>query len=580
MFGVYYTLEQITGKPATIPDLTHALAKLRRSDVIRWLAALSARIGAADGMDLDYQLQLAEFILPADLVTGLQVHLRKEPNMPGCLFHRRQLWFVLQMAVLSCREDTPERLDAEVRSEVARICLMASDILHRIDPKEGPGDGAGEVNRWIASVVIPILDAKDRCEVLARAQAFWFDLQSNPVVRKKMGELGVKDFDAAFTEKYGVRLREFFLILLSVYSGFSANDSRSQNPLLLDEVTYLRPSFCEDDVRRALDAMSQTPDELACKLLTEARQNWGMDFTPLRATPVIHVFPGKYACPDLGLLYRWMLDGLYFMLQKAYPGGQFPQLFGYVFEEYVHGLFREFSSESEVLVRDFYASPKFRGTTDEAGDGIFHRQDTALLMEYKARLLTTREKFGGVREVTFKGIDDILYRDKKGGNKGVAQLAKNLARILRGDRISAGAGQGLDLSGCKHLFPVIVAYEEAVGIEAIRQEADVKLRQALAKERAPTDSVGPLLVLNIDEVEILEDLAHRYSPLAVIHDYVDYLRKNPRDRAGSFRSFVTNHGYGDDREPDRSLVQRIFHRAMELAKAEIEPRQQPAPPAA
>jgi hypothetical protein len=30
MFGVYYTLEQISGKPATIPDLTHALAKLRR----------------------------------------------------------------------------------------------------------------------------------------------------------------------------------------------------------------------------------------------------------------------------------------------------------------------------------------------------------------------------------------------------------------------------------------------------------------------------------------------------------------------------------------------------------------------
>lgn len=77
MFGVYYTLEQITGEPVAIPDLTHALAKLRRSDVIRWLTALSARIGAENGMDLNYQLQLAEFILPAGLVTGLQAHLRK-----------------------------------------------------------------------------------------------------------------------------------------------------------------------------------------------------------------------------------------------------------------------------------------------------------------------------------------------------------------------------------------------------------------------------------------------------------------------------------------------------------------------
>jgi hypothetical protein len=503
MFGVYYTLQQITGKTATIPDLTHVLVKLRRSDVIRWLAALSAGIGAENGMALDHQIQMAEWILPEELITGLQTHLRKEPDVPGCVFHRRQLWFVLQMAVISCKEDTPERPDAEVRSEVGRCCLMASDILQQIDPKEGPGSGVEEVNKWMASIVIPILDAKDRAEVLARAQAFWFDLQANPVVQKKMGELAVKDFDAAFTEKYGICLREFFLILLSVYSGFGGHVVRNQSPMLLDEAAYLLPSFSQDNIRRVLRAISQAPDELACKLMSEARQNWAMDFTPLRGTPVIHVFPGKYACPDLGLLYRWMLDGVYYMLQKAYPEGKFAQLFGYVFEEYIHGLIREFSSESEILIRDFYASPKFRGTTDQAGDGLIHREDTALLMEYKARLLTTREKFGGIREATLKGIDDILYRDKKGGNKGVVQLAKNLARILRGERIAAGNGAGLDLSGCKHLFPVIVAYEEAIALEAVRQEADTKLRAALAKERVPTDRVGPLLLLSIGEVEML-----------------------------------------------------------------------------
>jgi hypothetical protein len=250
-----------------------------------------------------------------------------------------------------------------------------------------------------------------------------------------------------------------------------------------------------------------------------------------------------------------------------------------VFEEYVNGLFREFCSESEVLVRDFYASPKFRGTTDEAGDGIIHRGDTALLMEYKARLLTTREKFGGVREVTLKGIDDILYRDKKGGNKGVVQLAKNLTRILGGERIASGTGEGLDLSGCKHLFPVLVVYEEALALEAVRQEADAKLRQVLANEHVPAGRVGPLLVLNIDEVEILENLVRRRTLLAVIHEYVGYLRENPKERAGSFHSFIINRGYGDERETDRSLVQRTFDRAMELASEEVEARQQAASPA-
>jgi hypothetical protein len=160
-----------------------------------------------------------------------------------------------------------------------------------------------------------------------------------------------------------------------------------------------------------------------------------------------------------------------------------------MFEEYIHGQFREFCSESEILVRDFYASPKpahhgrgWRRHHPPRG----HRPADGV----QGPPAHHGEKFGGVREVTLKGIDDILYRDKKGGNKGVAQLAKNLARILRGERIAAGAGEGLDLSGCKHLFPVIVAYEEAVALEAVRQEAEAKLRQALAKSARPPTASG------------------------------------------------------------------------------------------
>jgi hypothetical protein len=55
-----------------------------------------------------------------------------------------------------------------------------------LHPKEGPGSGVEEVNKWMASIVIPILDAKDRAEVLARAQAFWFDLQANPSYSSEM----------------------------------------------------------------------------------------------------------------------------------------------------------------------------------------------------------------------------------------------------------------------------------------------------------------------------------------------------------------------------------------------------------
>ena len=54
---------------------------------------------------------------------------------------------------------------------------------------------------------------------------------------------------------------------------------------------------------------------------------------------------------------------------------------------------------------------------------------------------------------------------------------------------SAAPGKGLDLSACPHLFPAVVAYEKAVGLEAVRQQADSRLRAALKKEGA--DPVTP-----------------------------------------------------------------------------------------
>jgi hypothetical protein len=69
----------------------------------------------------------------------------------------------------------------------------------------------------------------------------------------------------------------------------------------------------------------------------------------------------------------------------------FGQLFGYIFEKYVTGFFRRFSYEGDALVRTFYAAPRFQGKQEEAGDGILTWSRSALVMEYKTRLLTTRE---------------------------------------------------------------------------------------------------------------------------------------------------------------------------------------------
>src|SRR6266446_7286598 len=108
MMRVYYIFQDIAGWRATVAELTHTLSKLRRSDVIRWLGAIAARISDAGGMELETQLQMAESLLSDELRAGLKEHVRRDQTRVGCVFHRRQVWFVLQMAVLACKEATPE----------------------------------------------------------------------------------------------------------------------------------------------------------------------------------------------------------------------------------------------------------------------------------------------------------------------------------------------------------------------------------------------------------------------------------------------------------------------------------------
>jgi hypothetical protein len=571
IFGVYYGLHDITSRRVAPADLTQALAKLRRSDVIRWVASLARWASEDTALNPNNQMAMAEVMLTAELRDALREHLRKERPGTWCIFHRRQLWFLLQVAVLSCNESVPAVEDEPFRRNIGECCLMASDILQQLETKEPLGEGPEEANRWMMGLVISFLDGRDRLEVLARAQSFWFDLPADPRVRHRFVDRKVPDFDSAFAAKYGLPLREFFLILYTLHLGFEAHAQRNRNPLLLDEASYLWPMFEREHVRRVLSHVSQTPDDLAISLLGTPRQNWATDCAPLREYPVIQVFQGKHACTDLNLLHRCLFDRVYFLLLKAYPDKVFGELFGYIFEEYVNRLFRRFSYEDDVLVRTFYASPRFQGKQEEAGDGLIAWSRSALVMEYKARLLTTRERYGGVTEVLLTGVEDII--GKKGTKKGVYQLASVISRLLAGEKVVAGSPKTLDLKDCPRVYPVLVTFEEALGLESVRQQAETKFIAALQVDHEKRKQVGELLILTVEEVEILEGLALRHSLEDVIQDYANYVRAHPKDRAGSFRSFICNSEYNKNPpRPIDTMVGECYRRAMDHIGPELERR--------
>jgi len=318
--------------------------------------------------------------------------------------------------------------------------------------------------------------------------------------------------------------------------------------------------------------LSQSPDRLACDLFSKPRQNWATDSSLLKANPVIEVFPGKYACPDLGNLHRYLTDGIYFLLQDAYVADRFRQLFGYLFEAYINGLIGQFGIESDVLSRTFWPSPKFVRTNDQACDGLLHDRDFALMMEYKARLLTTREKYAGIPEVTWKGIEDIVAKNGSGGKKGAFQLASSIRRILAGESVVSGKSEFCPTDKTT-IIPVLVAYEGAIGLGSIRRWADGKIRDALKKEGVDPARVGPLLILTIHDIEVLEALAQKNQWVDMIRGFAKYVQDHPDDPMATFGVFLSKNNFQSE-DPGTSFLAMAFSNALKYAEQRLPERTQ------
>src|SRR2546426_8125376 len=98
-----------------------------------------------------------------------------------------------------------------------RCCLIVNDVLQQLETNEPLCEEAEGANRWMTALVIPFLEGRNRIEVLARAQLFWFELPEDPAIRRRFDDLSVPAFDHAFAAKYGMPLREFFLVLYTLH---------------------------------------------------------------------------------------------------------------------------------------------------------------------------------------------------------------------------------------------------------------------------------------------------------------------------------------------------------------------------
>src|SRR4029453_14069990 len=106
-FGPYHTLGELIGRKVILADLISELTKIPRQEVLRWVAGMSTLIERRDGFDKRRKFNFFFALFPADVWKQIGQVLQRRDDLRGSFFHRRQLWFVLQLAIIVCRDVAP-----------------------------------------------------------------------------------------------------------------------------------------------------------------------------------------------------------------------------------------------------------------------------------------------------------------------------------------------------------------------------------------------------------------------------------------------------------------------------------------
>ncbi|ODA34760.1 hypothetical protein [Planctopirus hydrillae] len=547
----YIGIEELNGVKPAVPDLISQLSVLPQSKALAWLCWLSSYISQPENKDIQAQINLCKEFLPPHFQDAYRRHIESETHelgSPGRLFHIQQIWLMVQMTVICCKDETVEIPHMEFVHKIAVASLMANTILIQIDDVVRPEPlEENNFEQWCIANFLPLHGVNTEIDTLYRSHTIWFESAKSKQVIENASQLGIEpQLENAFSTAHGISLKEFFTLLVAIRIFFESQILKDPtSPHLWDATSHFGEAFNADFIKIAMPLISQTPKELSIRLMGN-RQSWATDLSPLRDYPLLQISDGKYCCPDLSLLRNAVADRTSKLLADAYPPQKFRSLYGRIFEDYLQRIVDDFAPRSETLVSHSFFGPKFNGGNDEAGDCILHYDDVAIVMEWKSNRLSAHQKYGASATDLAQGIRDILAKStekngKENQRKGVRQLCTVIKRMLSGELVRAENQQPTDLSRCSMYFPVVVVAEEALAMNCSRDLIQERFNEFLRTAQCDTTRIGPVMIFSITDFEILQAVACRKPVRRLFEGFGAYLKDHGTGNpSGGFSEYVYN----------------------------------------
>ena len=185
--------------------------------------------------------------------------------------------------------------------------------------------------------------------------------------------------------------------------------------------------------------------------------------------------------------------------EETGKGKEIIDLRGQIFEDYAASIIKRALSDTEACTERYIISPKYdQKEQAECTDIAILSDDTLLLLECKAPLLSAKTKFSG----DFCNLHDGI---KPNAIKGVEQLWSAIQTLGHTDTTQRRQVEGINISQVRKIYPVLVLSDRVFSFPFMNRFLDSEFKRFVTfNDLEEHLEIMPLTVLTIEDLENLE----------------------------------------------------------------------------
>ncbi|MGY4512115.1 hypothetical protein [Bradyrhizobium sp. USDA 3650] len=557
--GVFVPVGEVfPGVAADERSLIEVLATLSRDDTLFHCARLNIIVsGPGDFEVKPRQEQAISFACNSDQLARINAFARRRGGGLPVVFFTGQLRELMRWASRYCKnrpDDGTSFEDPALRSQFVKAALIASDIWARrvFSDKLAPNDDIEAVRRRALGAFRKGADESNLALHIGIAIGRGLALFTEYMPRH------FPEFGDEFEKATGLTLRQYLgcATTMALY----ALQHRKEGPLF-DRNTVAAATPVADLYPRFFDLVSQSPEQLARSFWTNFDT---LDYRGLRERPVMTTADGRGIILDPAFFIERVSIGAVFNVAARVRTKVFAK-FGEVFEDYAIDILRRMYPHVAGLVDRVafrLCGQDGQRREFEIDAAVFEVREAAII-EMKAAFLAEKALAHEDPEALIVEIRSKYGASQKPGerDKGVAQLARSIGAIARGEWLGAD-GQFRDMDV---LHPVLVVHDSRLDAPGLGNFLEADFRRLLGAVPAGR-RVGPLTIVTIADLESLEKSIEGFGFMQLLRDYD---RECP-DRMRSLHNYLAYSEYGKKILPSEFLIDRSVE-VLDLLQAELFP---------